>query len=213
MEHLEVPHPLARAQVDGDQALGEQVATRAVPTVVVGRRRVERHVDVTELGVDAHHRPDADLSGLAPRIAAPGVVAELVTLGDRVEGSTASRRCGRRTRASIPAASPSDCCRWRSTSASRSCRRRRSGVTAPSRAGRSASRARPRTARGMSAIRSRRPPSPKSAHGRPVLASTQTRYPFPVPQKIRSSVRSGPFDQYATPRWFHRALMVVVPSS
>ncbi len=71
----------------------------------------------------------------------------------------------------------------------------------------------PRVARGMSSIRSSRPPSPKSAHGRPVPASTQTRYPLPVPKNTRSSVRSGPFDQYATPRWFQRALIVVVPSS
>ena len=59
-------------------------------------------------------------------------------------------------------------------------------------------------------MRSTRPWLPKLSTGCPVFPSTPTRYPSPVPQKIRSSL---PSVQYATPRWFHRALIVVVPFS
>ena len=59
-------------------------------------------------------------------------------------------------------------------------------------------------------MRSTRPCWPKLSTGRPVLASTATRYPLLVPHRIRSS---APSVQYATPRWAHRRVIVVVPAS
>ena len=54
-----------------------------------------------------------------------------------------------------------------------------------------------RLARGTPCMRSMRPPSPKSATGRPVCASTAIRYPSPVAHTTRAS---PPASQYATPR-------------
>ena len=80
-----MPHALARFQVEGDQALREQVGSETVTAVVVGRRGVEWQIQVAELWVGAHERPDPDLSGLAPGVTFPGVVAKLVGLRDGVK--------------------------------------------------------------------------------------------------------------------------------
>ena len=52
---------------------------------VVGRR-ADRQVDVAELLVGAHRRPDVGVAGFLPGILLPGLVAELARLRDGVEG-------------------------------------------------------------------------------------------------------------------------------
>ena len=55
------------------------------------------------------------------------------------------------------------------------------------------------------------PSGPKSGQGRPDVACTHTRWPLPVPQKIRSS--PSPSVQYATPRPVHGLVIDGEPSS
>ena len=85
MHELEVPDPLAGLGVQADQRVREQVVAGAVPAVVVGHRRADRQVDRAELRVGAHVRPDVRPAGPFPRLVAPGLVAELARLRNRVE--------------------------------------------------------------------------------------------------------------------------------
>ena len=85
VHELEVPDALAGLGVEADQRVGEQVVAGAVPAVVVGHRRADRQVDVPELRVVAHVRPDVGPARPLPRLVAPGLVAELARLRDGVE--------------------------------------------------------------------------------------------------------------------------------
>ena len=106
MHRLEVPDALSGFDVDGDEALGEQVVALAEPAPVVAVRRRQRQIDVTELVVAAHHRPDVDVAGVAVGMILPGVGAELAVARHGVkrplELAGARRRTPRRSLAPIP---------------------------------------------------------------------------------------------------------------
>ena len=78
MNELVVPHPLAGAYVETDDAVGEQIVTQAMAAVVVRGHRRGRNVDVAELRVRAQIAPGVAVAGVAPRFVFPGVGAELV---------------------------------------------------------------------------------------------------------------------------------------
>ena len=82
---LEMPEPLARLHVERDQALSEQVRPGTMAAVpVVGRRR-QRQVDMAELLVAAHRRPDVDVSGVRPGVLLPRLVAHFAGPRDGAE--------------------------------------------------------------------------------------------------------------------------------
>ena len=91
---LEVPHALAGPDVEGDEALGEEVVAEAVAAVVVVGRRAGRQVDVAELVVDAEGGPDVGAAGVAPRVVQPGVDPEVVGLRDGTERPPRIARAG-----------------------------------------------------------------------------------------------------------------------
>ncbi len=80
-----MPDALAGLRVEGHQALGEKVVARAVTAVEVVGRRLNREVDVAELQVRGHRRPDGGVTGVAPRVVFPGLVPELTHEWDGVE--------------------------------------------------------------------------------------------------------------------------------
>ena len=80
-----MPDALAGLGVEGHEALGEEVVAGAVAAVEVVGRRFNRQVDVAELQVRRHRRPDGGVAGVAPRVALPGLVPELTRERDRVE--------------------------------------------------------------------------------------------------------------------------------
>ena len=85
MHHLEVPLADAGLQVDGHEALREQVVAGTVAAVLVDGRRFNGQVDEAGFGVDRNLGPDADVAGPFPRTVLPRVVAELARAGNRVE--------------------------------------------------------------------------------------------------------------------------------
>ena len=85
MDRLEVPDALARLDVDGHDALGEQVVAGPHAAVPVVRRRAGRQVDGARLLVDRHVGPDVGVPAVAPRLVAPGVGAEVVAARDGPE--------------------------------------------------------------------------------------------------------------------------------
>ncbi len=66
VDDLEVPHPLARLEVERDQAFRKQIAPQTMTPIVIGGGRIEREIDVAEIRIDAHHRPHADLPRFTP---------------------------------------------------------------------------------------------------------------------------------------------------
>ena len=85
VDRLEVPDPLSRLGVDGDDALGEQVVAEAVAAVVVAGRGAGRQVDVAELVVGGERGPDVGVARVAPRLVQPRVGAEVIGLRDGAE--------------------------------------------------------------------------------------------------------------------------------
>ena len=85
MDGLEVPHALARLDVECDQRIREQVVARPPTAVPRGRGRRQRDVDVTELFIGRHRIPRAEVAGDFPRTVAPRVVAELAGLRHHVK--------------------------------------------------------------------------------------------------------------------------------
>ena len=85
VNRLEVPDPLAGLEVEGDDAVREQVVAGPVPAVEVAGRHLHREVHVAQLGVDGHLAPYPGVPGVAPRIVQPGVVPEFVGARNGVE--------------------------------------------------------------------------------------------------------------------------------
>ena len=85
MHELEVPDPLAGGGVEADEALGEQVVSGAVAAIGVVGGRFDRQVDVPQLQVGGHRRPDTRVAGIGPGVVLPGVVAELTCHRDGVK--------------------------------------------------------------------------------------------------------------------------------
>ena len=80
MDELVVPESLAGVDIHRHQAVGEQIITVMVSTVVVVRRHLGRKIDDTELRVGADLSPHAGVAGVTPR-----VVAVFVGPRNRVE--------------------------------------------------------------------------------------------------------------------------------
>ena len=85
VDGLEMPAAAAGPAVERDEAVAEQVRSGAVASVVVIRGRSERHVRQSQLLVHAGHGPQVRAAALLPRIAAPGLVAELARAGNRMK--------------------------------------------------------------------------------------------------------------------------------
>src|SRR6185295_2333215 len=85
VDELVMPLPLAGLQVDGDEALAEEPAARAMAAVIVAGRHFDRQVGQTELFIDGDLRPHAGVAGVRPRVALPRVVAEFARQRDGVE--------------------------------------------------------------------------------------------------------------------------------
>ena len=86
MDDLVVPDAAAGPRVEADDAVREQVVALAVAAIEVVRRGAHRQVDVAELQVGGHRRPDvgpADPFGCA---VFPGRVAELAGARHGMEG-------------------------------------------------------------------------------------------------------------------------------
>src|SRR4030095_4093836 len=60
----------------------EQVASRTVSAVVVGRRRLDRQVHETKIFVDADLSPDADVAIDRPRLVLPRPLAVVARAGN-----------------------------------------------------------------------------------------------------------------------------------
>ena len=73
---LEVPDALARSGVEADEALGEEIVSRAVPAVVVVGRGAHRQIDIAQFGIGAHQGPDIGVSSVFPRAVFPSLVTE-----------------------------------------------------------------------------------------------------------------------------------------
>ena len=77
MDRLEVPAAAARAAVQREQAVAEQVFAGAVSAVIVVSGRGQRNVGQPQVFVHAGHRPHIRAAAVFPGIAPPGIVAEL----------------------------------------------------------------------------------------------------------------------------------------
>ena len=79
----------AGIEVDGDEAIGEQIVAVPVSTVVVVGRHLGREIRDPELEVGADLPPHSCVAGIAPRFIEPRVVAELVGAGNGVKNPLA----------------------------------------------------------------------------------------------------------------------------
>ena len=85
VDRLEVPDDLAVAGIEADDRLRVDVVTVPVAAVVIVGRRAERQVDVAELLVGAHHRPDVRVAHLPPGLVLPGLDVGLALTRHGVE--------------------------------------------------------------------------------------------------------------------------------
>src|SRR5262245_54436268 len=85
MYHLEVPDSCAGLCLERHQTLGKEVVARALsPVIIIGRRR-ERQIDVAQLLVAAHQRPDIRVAGILPGVVLPRFDAWLLALRHGME--------------------------------------------------------------------------------------------------------------------------------
>src|SRR5215213_4224369 len=82
---LKVPDALAGARIQGDQTLSKESVAGPLASEEIVRGRAEGQIDVTELLVSAHHRPDVCGTRRFPRFLLPGLVAELALARDGAE--------------------------------------------------------------------------------------------------------------------------------
>src|SRR5437773_4556074 len=92
MDELEAPLPLARLQIDANEALRKKVIAGTMPAVIVARRRLDRQVSEPEIFIDRDLRPHACVAVLIPGIIQPSVIAELARHRNRVENPEALAR-------------------------------------------------------------------------------------------------------------------------
>src|SRR5262249_11166175 len=85
MLQLEVPLSLPGLQVDGDDALAEQITSGPMAAVVVAGRQLDRQIGHSQFFVNGDLSPGASVPGIGPRIVQPGVVSELAGSWNRVE--------------------------------------------------------------------------------------------------------------------------------
>src|SRR4029434_2216282 len=80
MHHLEMPDFYARLRLECHQTLSKEVVTRALSPIIIIARRTEGQIDVTQLLVTAHDRPDIRIAGMLPGVVLPRVDAWLFAL-------------------------------------------------------------------------------------------------------------------------------------
>ena len=85
-DELVVPDLLAGRRVEAHEAVAIEAVSGAMAAVVVVGRRADRQIDVAELLVGAHRRPDVGVAGFLPGVLLPGLDAGLACLRNRVEG-------------------------------------------------------------------------------------------------------------------------------
>ncbi len=94
VHELEVPQPLAGLEVDGDEALREQVVAGPVAAVVVAGGDLDREVGDAQLLVDGQVGPHPGVPGVDGRVVQPRVASELAGPGDGVEDPPALAGAG-----------------------------------------------------------------------------------------------------------------------
>src|SRR5262245_60044084 len=85
VHQLEVPLADAGLQIDGDEALREDVVAGTVADVFVDRRRLDWQIHEACLRIDADLGPDTSVPRPFPRPVFPGVVAELTRHRNGIE--------------------------------------------------------------------------------------------------------------------------------
>src|SRR5258708_12888017 len=86
MNQLIVPDLPAARHIEADQTVAIEAVAQTVAAVVIVGRRADRQVNVTQLFVGAHRRPDIGIPRLLPGFLLPGLDAELAFLRNGVEG-------------------------------------------------------------------------------------------------------------------------------
>src|SRR5205807_7389968 len=71
---------------DTDETVAIKPVAGTVAAIVIIGRRAHRQIDIAEILVRAHRRPDIGVTGLPPRLPLPALDAGLLALRDRVEG-------------------------------------------------------------------------------------------------------------------------------
>ncbi len=110
---LEVPHPITRACIERQHAVGKEVVAVTVGAVEVERCRSGRREHEPGRRVDGHAGPSVGAAGDLVGVGRPGVVAELARRRDgakhppllprtHVEGANVTRRSGQRFRNAAP---------------------------------------------------------------------------------------------------------------
>ena len=85
LDGLEMPDSFARAGVQSQQRIGEQVVAHAIGAVEVIGGRPGGHEDHTSLFVQRHTGPIVGRSGILPRFLGPRIVAELARMRNGVK--------------------------------------------------------------------------------------------------------------------------------
>src|SRR5438067_4542777 len=85
VNQLVVPLALAGLQVNGDDALTEEAAARAIAAVVIAGGQFHGQIDKAELFVNGDLRPYTGIAGVGEGVLPPGVGSILTGLGNRVK--------------------------------------------------------------------------------------------------------------------------------
>src|SRR5216684_3855073 len=85
MHDLVVPLADAGRGIKAHERLREHVRAGTAAAEEIVARRAEGQIDEPAPGVERERRPDVRMSGVAPRVVAPGVVAEFTRLRDWTE--------------------------------------------------------------------------------------------------------------------------------
>ena len=85
VRRLEMPLAFARADIQGDDAIAEEILAGPVGAVEVVGGRPSGDEQQAAFGVQAHAGPVVGAAGMLPALFAPGFVAELARMGNGVE--------------------------------------------------------------------------------------------------------------------------------
>ena len=85
VDELVVPDALAGGCLQTDDAVGKEIVAGALAAVEIVARRADGQIDITQLRVGTHHRPDISAAKILPRLVAPGLVAKFALLRNRLE--------------------------------------------------------------------------------------------------------------------------------
>ena len=85
MHHLEVPDSDAGLRLERHQALGKEIMARVLSPIIIIARRTEGQIDVSQLLVAAHDRPDIRIASMLPGVVLPRFDAWLFALRHSME--------------------------------------------------------------------------------------------------------------------------------